>query len=41
MDKIEKLMEELGLDKCIPYEIKQDEFLLGICYERIGRCRNF
>lgn len=30
MDKIEKLMEELGLDKCIPYEIQQDEFLLGI-----------
>lgn len=29
-NKIDKLIEELGLDKHIPYEIQQDEFLLSI-----------
>ncbi len=30
MDKITKLIKELGLDDHIPYEIQQDEILLGI-----------
>lgn len=30
MDKIDNLINELGLDKHIPYEIQQDEILLGI-----------
>lgn len=30
MDKIDKLIEELGMDKHIPYEIQQNEFLLSI-----------
>ena len=30
MDKIDNLISELGLDKHIPYEIQQDEILLGI-----------
>ena len=30
MDKIDKLIKELGLDRHIPYEIQQDEMLLGI-----------
>jgi putative transposase len=30
MDKIDQIIEELGLDKHIPYEIQQDEILLGI-----------
>ncbi len=29
-DKMDELIEELGLDKHIPYEIQQDEFLLNI-----------
>jgi len=30
MDKIDKLIKELGLDRHIPYEIQQDEMLLSI-----------
>ncbi|KCZ71277.1 transposase [Candidatus Methanoperedens nitroreducens] len=30
MDKIDKLIQDLGLDKHIPYEIQQDEIMLGI-----------
>jgi transposase-like protein len=30
MDKIDKLIEELGMDKHIPNEIQQNEFLLSI-----------
>lgn len=30
MDKIDNLIKELGLDRHIPYEIQQDEILLGI-----------
>jgi putative transposase len=30
MDKIDNLIKELGLDRHIPYEIQQDEMLLGI-----------
>ncbi len=30
MDKIDKLIKELGLDRHIPYEIQQDEMLLNI-----------
>lgn len=30
MDKIDKLIDELGLDKHIPYEIQQDEIMLKI-----------
>ena len=29
-NEIDKLVSELGLDKHIPYEIQQDEFMLGV-----------
>lgn len=30
MNKIDKLIKDLGLDRHIPYEIQQDEIMLGI-----------
>ena len=30
MDKIDKIIKDLGLDDHIPYEIQQDEIMLGI-----------